>query len=394
MREKVLYLSGFSPFSINGGGNQRCKLILDALLMEYDVDVVVDFEPVDDSAISSFLPPSNKSGRVKLIKIENDTTSHLVDRVVRKILLDFVPGSFQHLMPTNVWRFRKIHKLIKANNYRWIVVRYLAGVTYHKLYGFNNLVIDIDDIPYLKLESNLRMEHRVLSKQDLKNIERMRGISTRIAKMAYVNLLPDRRYCGNFHNCHYLPNIPIRTDSDINRSPAGKIIFVGSMTQDMNFKGVDRFVSNIWPIVKKRNPGVEFHIIGKGTPEAYQEKWRKTDGVIIRGFVNDLDKEYAAAIAAIAPIYSGAGTNIKVLEALQKGCPIVVSPFAMRGFEDTFRDGVELMIAKDDNEFIERLDLLINDININRSLSKQGRIKVDDEFGFDHFCQLLHQAMQ
>lgn len=111
MREKVLYLSGFSPFSINGGGNQRCKLILDALLMEYDVDVVVDFEPVDDSAISSFLPPSNKSGRVKLIKIENDTTSHLVDRVVRKILLDFVPGSFQHLMPTNVWRFRKIHKL-------------------------------------------------------------------------------------------------------------------------------------------------------------------------------------------------------------------------------------------------------------------------------------------
>lgn len=389
MREKVLYLSGFSPFSINGGGNQRCKLILDALLTKYDVDVVVDFEPVNDLEACA-LP----WGGVQLIDINDDTSPRLIGRTIRKILLNFFPRSSQHLMPTNVWRYRKIHKLIKENNYRWIVIRYLAGVTYHKLYGFKNLVIDIDDIPYLKLESNLRMEHRVLSRQDLKKIERMREISTRIAKLASVNLLPDRRYCGNFHNCHYLPNIPIRTDSEIRRSPANRIIFVGSMTQDMNFKGVDRFISNIWPIVKKRNPQVEFHIIGKGTPDSYHEKWQKTEGVVIRGFVYDIDSEYAAAIAAIAPIYSGAGTNIKVLEALQKGCPIVVSPFAMRGFEDTFIDGVELMVAKSDNEFIERLDLLINDMNVNRSLSKQGRIKVENEYSFDHFCELLHQAMR
>lgn len=393
MREKVLYLSGFSPFSINGGGNQRCKLILDALLTKFDVDVVVDFEPVNIDDISGFSNDNKESGKVNLIDIQDDKSTHLFERLIRKALLKYFPQSLQQLMPTNVWRYRKIHKLIEQHNYKWIVVRYLAGVTYHKLYKFQKLVIDIDDIPYLKLESNLRMEHGELSDIDLKKIKRMQSISDRIASMAAVNLLPDKNYCTHFKNCHYLPNIPIRTSTTIQRFPENRIIFVGSMTQDMNFKGVDRFIDKIWPFVKQKNPDIVFHIIGRGTPDEYRKKWQKNNGVLVRGFVDDIDKEYAKAIAAVAPIYTGAGTNIKVLEALQKGCPIVVTPFAMRGFEDIFTDEEHLMIGTDDNEFIDKLDLLIKDSETNQRISRQGVAAVNKEYSFERFCDLLLEAI-
>lgn len=140
-------------------------------------------------------------------------------------------------------------------------------------------MIDIEVIHYLKLESNLRMEHGELSDMDQKKIKRMRSISNRIASMVAINLLPDKNYCRHFKNCHYLPNIPIGTSTVIQRHPENRIIFIGSMTQNRNFKEIDRFIDNLWLFVKQKNPDIEFHIIDKETHEEYREKWQKNNGI-------------------------------------------------------------------------------------------------------------------
>ena len=62
------------------------------------------------------------------------------------------------------------------------------------------------------------------------------------------------------------------------------------------------------------------------------------------------------------PIYSGAGTNIKVLEALQMGRACVVSREGTRGFTSTLQSGRDYYIASNDQEFADSvIRLLLND---------------------------------
>lgn len=93
-------------------------------------------------------------------------------------------------------------------------------------------------------------------------------------------------------------------------------ITIGRATR---YKGVDLLVDS-WPIVRKQYPNAELQIVGQGHPESYED----TDGVTVRGFVED-----------IAEVYSNAGLYIQpsridpfpvtVLESLQAGVPAVVT---------------------------------------------------------------------
>ncbi len=57
------------------------------------------------------------------------------------------------------------------------------------------------------------------------------------------------------------------------------------------------------------------------------------------------------------PIRTGGGINIKILEALSYGIPIVSTEFAVRGYE-----GLEFLEPTNDaGEFVSRINLLIDD---------------------------------
>ena len=59
----------------------------------------------------------------------------------------------------------------------------------------------------------------------------------------------------------------------------------------------------------------------------------KRPGVVIEGFVPDLADVYATAELVVAPIFSGSGTKVKVLEALSHGLPVVTTPEGIAGLD-------------------------------------------------------------
>lgn len=385
MREKVLYLSGFSPFFTEGGGNQRCHHILNALASRYDVDVVVDFDDRD-----SFTPPHC----VQIIDIQRDTKPHYWERICRRLNLRFNPMTPEVFMPCNLWKYRQVHKLIRDNFYRYVVVRYFFMVSYYRLYHINNLVIDVDDLPAVKLQSTLRMEYGDLTKAQMRRVRQFERISQKVANMAVCNFLPDKKQLHLIPHSCYLPNIPMFPVKGYGRISGGnKVVFIGSMTQDMNFRGVDHFIASVWPLVKRQCPDIEFHIIGKGTPTEFVHKWQTTCGVKLRGFVDDIERDYAEAICAVAPIYSGAGTNIKVLEALAHKCPIVVTEFALRGFEDSFKDGVNISVADTDEDFADKIIRHIADAHYSEDMAQRGYDAVKRDYSFEIFNRLFHDGL-
>jgi glycosyltransferase involved in cell wall biosynthesis len=62
--------------------------------------------------------------------------------------------------------------------------------------------------------------------------------------------------------------------------------------------------------------------------------------VVVTGTVPDVQPYLAEARVAVAPLLSGGGTRLKVLEALDAGRPVVATPVGAEGLEDLVGRGV------------------------------------------------------
>lgn len=387
MREKVLYISAFSPFSIKGGGNQRSHFLLETLLKRYDVDLIVDFDKIEDSDFSNY-------NNVHVIKINSLDKITYYERAKHLLGLKLGWYPYEILMKTNLGKYKYVHEIIRNNNYKFIIVRYLFMVSYHRLYDFDNLIIDIDDLPALKFESRILSLNRNKTFKEKYIINKMEKVTNALIDRALCSFLPSKNQIQKASKCYYLPNIPIVYNEQIERNPKQKIIFIGSLSQHMNFNGVDHFIKNIWPFIIEKFPNIEFHIIGGGLNDELKHQWLKTKGIIIRGFVDNIALEYSTSLFSVVPIYSGAGTNIKVIESLMCKCPVIISEFAMRGYENIFINKKNIRIAKDDKDFISSICDYISNPNLAELVAQNGYLSVKNEYTIDKFCEYFYQGIK
>lgn len=84
-------------------------------------------------------------------------------------------------------------------------------------------------------------------------------------------------------------------------------------------KGVDRLV-DVWPQVRATHPGATLHIVGAGHPDSHEA----TDGVRVRGYVDDLSDAFAPASLYIHPARLD-GFALSVAEAMYAGLPAIVT---------------------------------------------------------------------
>jgi len=101
-------------------------------------------------------------------------------------------------------------------------------------------------------------------------------------------------------------------------------------------KGADLLV-DAWPSVRAELPDAELHLIGSGHPYCYS----KMEGVVIRGYVEDLVSEYERASLYVHPARMD-GFPISTLEALRAGVPVAV----------TGETGTRSVIANLDSDYI------------------------------------------
>ncbi|HET7868489.1 MAG TPA: glycosyltransferase family 4 protein [Burkholderiaceae bacterium] len=102
----------------------------------------------------------------------------------------------------------------------------------------------------------------------------------------------------------------------------------------------------------KSLPQVEFRIAGgccRALPSGLPSN------VVVLGFVDDLAAELKAATVALNPMCSGSGINMKLLEYLAVGLPVISTEFGARGLEGEALAGVKLAPVQDFPAAIESL---------------------------------------
>jgi glycosyltransferase involved in cell wall biosynthesis len=113
--------------------------------------------------------------------------------------------------------------------------------------------------------------------------------------------------------------------------PARQVLFFGEFAFAPNLDGIRRFIEGGWKGVRAAVPEARLRIAGPHSRERLADVAGQADGIDVLGLVPDLRSELRDARLVIAPLWSGAGTRIKVLEALAAARPVVGTPFAVQG---------------------------------------------------------------
>ena len=111
----------------------------------------------------------------------------------------------------------------------------------------------------------------------------------------------------------------------------------------------------LWPTISAGIPGAELCVIGarkSGAPEPAHP-----DGVRDLGFVDDLHAFLGTCRAMIAPILTGGGVRVKILDAARIGLPVVGTSAAVGSLGQVF----DLPVFDDDEAFVAECRRLLTD---------------------------------
>jgi len=151
------------------------------------------------------------------------------------------------------------------------------------------------------------------------------------------------------------------------------ILWVGNMIDPYNRSGVRFFTERVFRSIVAAVPNVRWLIVGKGAPKSLGKLCREYPGSIeIAGFVDDVRPFYDTANVVIVPLVSGAGTKLKVIEALAMGKSIVTTTVGAEGL--SVSHGENIYIADDAAAFADHVVEALSDSDLQSAIGKQARM--------------------
>lgn len=112
------------------------------------------------------------------------------------------------------------------------------------------------------------------------------------------------------------------------------ILFVAGFGHPPNVDAANWLVTEIMPLVREHYPSIVLRLAGSNPTAAV--KALAGPGVEVLGYVSDpsLASLYRTSRVTVAPLRFGAGVKLKVLEAMQRGTPLVTTSIGAQGLPD------------------------------------------------------------
>lgn len=197
----------------------------------------------------------------------------------------------------------------------------------------------------------------------------------------------DRAILGRFVDPSRLKSVPIGVDSshfDPQQVSAEecsrRMLFVGNYRHPPNGEAVTYFVRKVLPLIRQEIPDAEFWIVGSYA-HLLDKEVGEAEGVQVAGFVPDIRSSYRSAALFVAPILSGTGMRVKLLEALAMGMAVVATPLAAQGFRSE-RDPIMLTAATAE-AFAEQAVVLLRNPELRSSLGARARRTIQEQYDWN-----------
>jgi glycosyltransferase involved in cell wall biosynthesis len=149
------------------------------------------------------------------------------------------------------------------------------------------------------------------------------------------------------------------------------VLFVGNFRHQPNVEAAKFLAGRVAP----HFPQTQFVIAGSHPPDGLP----KLENVSFPGYVADTRTLYHSANSiVVAPLFSGTGQRVKLLEAFAMSCPVITTSIGAKGFPA--KHGINVLIADTHQEYLEALKQLVTSPELRHRLGTSGRKMIEEDF--------------
>ena len=156
------------------------------------------------------------------------------------------------------------------------------------------------------------------------------------------------------------------------------LLFVGNYLHQPNKKAAQLLVQQIFPKIKEKIPNAQLYLVGPNPPNL-----EKIPGIKICGFVKNLNEYYNLADLFVAPLFTGGGLRVKIIEALAMGKKVITTPLGKEGID------LDLNVAKNTDEFVQQIIECYENKNYKNNSEQVAIIK--DRYNYQKIYQTLEK---
>jgi glycosyltransferase involved in cell wall biosynthesis len=167
-----------------------------------------------------------------------------------------------------------------------------------------------------------------------------------------------------------VPNVVDGPDRPYDPAAGETLLFVGFLGYDVNVDALTFLVGDILPRILVHRPHTRLVIAGRSPGEEVRAL-AQHPAIDLVADARSLEPLYRAARAVVAPLRQGGGTRIKVLEAMARGTPIVLTPIAAEGLD--LRNGHEAFIEHAPADYAARCGELLDNAALATAMGRAGR---------------------
>ena len=172
-----------------------------------------------------------------------------------------------------------------------------------------------------------------------------------------------------------LPDLPVQPRAD---GPP-RIGMLGSLEWTPNVEGAMWFVREVLPRLQAARPDIEIHLAGR-SPAPEIEALHDGRSIFVHGPVDDATAFLRSLDIDVAPVLSGSGIRIKLLEGLAHARPMISTTLGAEGLH--VEDGKHLLLADTPEAMATACLRLLDDDSLAQALAEEGRHLVEREYSW------------
>ena len=175
------------------------------------------------------------------------------------------------------------------------------------------------------------------------------------------------------------------------RERAGKrILFLGGMEYSPNLDAARYFLGEVLPLIRREEPEARVLLVGREL--ARLGELATLPEVECHESVPEVLPWFYEADLLAVPLRQGAGTRIKVLEAMAAGLPVVTTSKGCEGI--AVQDGREMLIADSANAFAAAVLQVLKNPGVSLNLAQAARELVLGRYTWESAVKSMDQAFR
>lgn len=154
----------------------------------------------------------------------------------------------------------------------------------------------------------------------------------------------------------------------LHREKKFDLLFTGNMGYPPNVESAVYAIKNIFPLVQKINPGINFLIAGIDPPR--ELTGLSSDKIKIIPEFSHIREAFAQSRIMLAPMLISIGLQNKILQAMAMKIPVICSPLANNAIKAPVNSCI--LEANTPGEYADKIELLLNDSNYYKRLTENA----------------------